>query len=616
MKTIYYLLAICFAISGCEGDILDKEPINLIGDNIVFDNPQLVDMYINGIYPYLPVMNNDRTDNDAGFEERWGNVQMILMADEATSGWDGHQTMKHGEIQLNPSPLDWYTYVAIRRLNQGIENLEKNTKGALSPEFVAQRIGEMRFLRAFAYFSMVKRYGGVPLITRVQQLSNPVDELYPKREKESVLYDFIISEADACAETLPEYYDASEYGRPSKIAALALKSRAAMYAASIATWGKGEELDGIVGIGREKAELYWQQSFEASKAIIDYSNGNPDKLSLYNKYPLDKTKNYRQLFLEQNNPEGIWMCVHLGAPGRYVSYANNWNLWQQPSTWHPWGGGHDAVVYKEFVDEYEDAGSTTGRGRPIPESVFSGIHRIDDVFANKDPRLLATVYTENTLYEEKGRVRLYAGIIKEDGSVLTTASATYKDLTVTKSGQRTPMGLGVLKFTQGTEWPQPVDDVIFRYGEILLNYAEACFELGKADQVIWAVNEIRRRAGLGDLETVNREQIRHERKIELAFESNRYWDLRRWRIATDVLNEKEFTTLQYYVDYQSYVDEGGTANDPEKGLLNAKYQVIKVKAERYGGTVSRFAPNHYYVMFTPGQLSNNYNLVQNPGYSQ
>ena len=139
------------------------------------------------------------------------------------------------------------------------------------------------------------------------------------------------------------------------------------------------------------------------------------------------------------------------------------------------------------------------------------------------------------------------------------------------------------------------DYILFRYGEVLLNYAEAAFELGKTTDALDAINKIRSRAGIAALSTVNREQIRHERKVELAFEGHRYWDLRRWRIAKDVIPVNR-SGLRYILGYNT-----------------RKYQV-KVLENYDGVTPPVFENRNYYFPITPSRISNNKNLVENPEY--
>lgn len=167
----------------------------------------------------------------------------------------------------------------------------------MSDELKKTRTAEARFLRAFSYFAMVKRYGGVPLITNAQSIDDPDEELFRARDKEETIYDYIIKEIDEFANDLPETLDNSNLGRPSKYAALALKCRAALYAGSIAQFGK-VQLDGVVGIPAEKANYYYEIAYTAGSEIV-----NSGKHALYN-VDEDKATNFRNLFLVKNNSRG------------------------------------------------------------------------------------------------------------------------------------------------------------------------------------------------------------------------------------------------------------------------------------------------------------------------
>jgi hypothetical protein len=140
------------------------------------------------------------------------------------------------------------------------------------------------------------------------------------------------------------------------------------------------------------------------------------------------------------------------------------------------------------------------------------------------------------------------------------------------------------------------DYLIFRYAEILLNYAEAAFELGKEGEAKAKIDEIRQRAGMPNLTSIDREKIRHERKVELAFENHRYWDLRRWREAETKLT-RSFSGLRYYYDYQSQKFKIEIVNDID-------------------GTTAppTFVKRNYYFPITKRRTGANPNLVENPDY--
>jgi hypothetical protein len=134
-----------------------------------------------------------------------------------------------------------------------------------------------------------------------------------------------------------------------------------------------------------------------------------------------------------------------------------------------------------------------------------------------------------------------------------------------------------------------------------LNQAEACIELGKQAEALQLVNAIRQRAGVALLTSIDREKVRHERKIELAFESHRWFDLRRWRTATTEIT-KSFKGLAYALDYSSY--KAGTP----------KY-IITVNVRVDGDNQKYFPEKMYYLPITKGRISNNQNLApENPGY--
>ena len=143
--------------------------------------------------------------------------------------------------------------------------------------------------------------------------------------------------------------------------------------------------------------------------------------------------------------------------------------------------------------------------------------------------------------------------------------------------------------TSKTDW------IIFRYAETLLNFAEAAFELGKTDEALDAINEIRERAGIKLLTTIDRDKIRQERRIELAFEGNRYWDVRRWRTAEHDLS-LPFSSVKFIIDYST---------------RKFKLDIIK---NFVGLPTPQFYPRHYYMPITLARVNNNPNLVENPGY--
>ena len=584
MKNIIYtILLIAFCHTSCTNDILDKEPLDIISDGNVWNDPALMDLYINGIYTELPWLLNEfeflseQSDHSYLFT-------MMDISDETKPNWyQDKYKYKSGNLTVNGGLLDWWGYSAIRKMNVFLERVPDSP---YDEDVKIKRIAEVRFLRAFSYFAMVKRYGGVPLITKVQSLQDTAEELNPKRDKEEAIYDFILSEINDIVGVLPDNWSSDEYGRPTKFAALALKSRAAMYAASIAQWGN-VQLDGIVGIPQAKAQYYWLESYNASMEIV-----NSNQFTLYNNYPNDKVLNYQNIFLDERNSETIFSKQYTGKGGT----SHNWEFFQIPVDTHAWGGGNQSGPYLEMVESYEYIDGTSGK---LNESDLNQLWTMEELWGNKDPRFKASIYTQNSSWQGD-ELQMYNGIIAEDGIIVTSGS--YNGIqAVGKSLRWKDSPFGVMKFIdEGGEhlWNNYSDNdwLIFRYGEIILNLAEAALELGKDSESLDAINQIRERAGMALLSEIDKEKIRHERKIELAFEGHRYWDLRRWRIATDTLTHN-FSTLRYFLDYKT-----------------KKFQIRVVENVHGTTTPPVFYEKNYYLPITNGRIAKSPNLVENPGY--
>ncbi|NJN27250.1 MAG: hypothetical protein HC819_15350 [Cyclobacteriaceae bacterium] len=295
--TIIMLLTAAFM--GCE-DLLDREPLDIISDEAVWSDPDLILGNLLGMYDKAPT----RRDFHGGFPwgGAWddGNAEgahepgfYTTYSDEARAGynWVGSINNNLNGLDRSNNELSYWNYDLIRDCNVLITRIDN---GNLDDAKREQFKGEARFIRALVYFELVKRYGGVPLITVVQDQTTPLDELYPERNKEKEIYDFIIDECNDIAGYLP---DRNQVGRADKYTALALLSRAALYAGSIAKYGT-VQLDGLLGIDANP-DTYFQKSLDASNTIV--SEGG---YALYERYD-DKAENYRQLFLDDNNAEVI-----------------------------------------------------------------------------------------------------------------------------------------------------------------------------------------------------------------------------------------------------------------------------------------------------------------------
>jgi hypothetical protein len=583
MKKIYYLLLVLvlFAYS-CE-DVLNKAPLNIISEDVVFNDPKLVRAYINGIYNELSFLNRE------GFGYETVDPTSCL-SDEGRCGRSWHWLYyysKAGFTNKDGGLLEIWNYSTIRKANEFLEKIEKST--AIATEDKKEMVAQVKFARAIVYFYMVKRYGGIPIITEAQAIDAPKDSLFVHRNKEIDVYDFIINEMDAIANDLPT--SNTKIGFPTKYAALALKSRTAMYAASIATWGK-VDLNGLVGIPANEAQRFWQASYDASKEIID-----SHEFSLYNKYPGDKAKNFQHLFLDENNSEVIFSWQLTG-----VNVGSNYDLFTQPFHYVTWGGANTAV-YMEMVEEFENIDGTSGTFDV--SKATSQTWDLNDFFSNKDPRFHASIFYEGSIWKGEP-VENWGGIILPNGTKVDNGyyegkPAKGRDYTCGGYAGGVITGFNVKKYCDEALIPvesdkTKIDFIVFRLGEILLNYAEAAYELNKQDESLDAVNQIRQRAGIALLTNISRDRIRHERKVELAFEDQRWWDLKRWRVAVDAIT-RTFRGIYTFYD------------------VNTGKFKIEMNNNADGGSPAVFKEQHYYMPITPARIANNPNLApENPGY--
>lgn len=579
-------------------DVLDKKPLDNISDATVWNDETLIDADITGAYAQTTVFVNEADNVVSANKSNFFAIYFINnVSDESksASNFAGNAyRFKFGNLKIQGGLLEYWErpYNIIRVLNELLERLP-NTN--VSQEFRQKRIAEVRFLRAFNYFAMVKRYGGVPLITKVQHKSDPESELRPARNKEKEVYDFIISEAIAASKELPDVIGADDWGRPSKYAALALASRAALYAGSIAQYGT-VELDGVIGIDHNLASRYYQESYNASKEIVSSA-----RYALYND-DADKVKNFKDIFLKKRNSEVIFARQHDGSDKEVGGAGWCYDYFQCPYP-NGWSNGNHDAPYLEMAEAFEYKDGSPGK---IKEEFYEKdrLVTMDELWQDKDPRFFATIYTQGTQWQGR-TLNYYNGLILPDGSVQQQGS--YEG--VLANGEQkywVACGFGVMKYLDESKnngdgstagiFGSKQDFIVFRYGEILLNYAEAALALGKISEALDAVNQIRTRAGIAQLTSIDVDKIRQERRVELAFEGHRYWDLRRWRIAEDVLS-RNMCGLKFILDYTT-----------------RKFRIQKVEKIDGATNTPLFRHENYYFPLTHVRTNQNPNLVENPGY--
>ncbi|MDR2916862.1 MAG: RagB/SusD family nutrient uptake outer membrane protein [Tannerella sp.] len=625
MKKIFHIIVAAVFFTACQ-DVLDKKPLDIISDAVVWNDPVLIEAYIAQQYEFTPILVQDAMEcirwwrlsavsaapdfNTAMYmSDKLGGQLATSVLAEGKAGFcpSGAEAYKISGLQIGGAPpLEYWElpYKTIRNLNEFIERVPNSP---MDPAIAKLRIAEARFLRAFNYFAMVRRYGGVPLVTKVAKLDDPYEILYPKRDSEKAIYDFIISEMDDIAEVLSETVD---YGRPTKEAVLAMKSRVALYAGSIAQFGT-VQLDGLLGFPSGEAHSYYRKAYDAANEII-----KGGKHYLYDVNP-DKVQNFKDLFIVKRNPEMIFVKQHEWTDFYNGGNGWSWNFLQSPQPGGVWGIGNGLAPYLETVEAFEYVDGRSGK--LDRQAIQQGEWYLDDIFGEKDPRFYASVWMQDTPWKisPTGKVEFHFGLL-EDGKIIDDPNGSSKDGKVRARGYQNYQntGFGVMKLidesrpASADQGQDGQDYPVFRYGEILLNFAEAAFELGETGEAFRAVNEIRKRAGIFELNSITREQIRHEREVELAFEGHRYWDLRRWRIAEDVLT-RHYSGLKYILDYESV--KNNYDDDPSTPTTTPKYRLVVV--EKIDGEPGIHFPAHnYYFPINLSRTAANPNLIENPGY--
>jgi hypothetical protein len=638
MKTkinILVLTLITICLFSCN-DVLNQSPTDRYTDATVWNDEELITQHLAELYMLTPVMVQDcpavmtswngntlnRDDNSWGVimgqsEQMEGSLRPLEMSDEAMYNFGGQSdfnTLKRWGYQVNDTYFQWWgnAYYQIRNLNNFIDKIES------SPVKEKEEYkGEARFLRAFCYFAMVKRYGGVPIIKEVQDINADSTVLYPKRNSEQECYDFIISECQQAAEELPVTNVA---GRATKYAAYSLISRAALFAGSIAEFGT-QQLNGLLGFPKSDANKYYQLCVDACKKIIDSG-----KYALYNQES-DKVQNFKDIFLVKDNCEAIFVKRHSG-PDFQAGGSDLWS-WDMCECPHPnvWNVGNYDSPYVDFVEAFERKDGTPGNIDRDPNKSYT----MDELFGDRDPRFKASVWTNGDVWANadggvcfgNNHIDMHRGIMKPNGTIVNSRFGSYK--TIPAIGEQLSRiaefnllhtGFGVMKYLDpkgdDMSWfcTSTTDYLIFRYAEILLNYAEASFELGNAGDALQAINQIRSRAGIANLSSVTRDEIRNERRVELAFENHRYWDLRRWRVAVKTLTTYH-TGLTYVLDPSSILDSNG------KIISGATPKFFLRFNEKVDGANENpvFPEKNYYWPIGNSRIAQNHNLVENPGYA-
>lgn len=654
-RLLLYITAATFTFFSCS-DFLDIDPLDKVPPGQVYNDINGIKTLLATLYIKMPVecFAYNPTSDGGGF-----NYHNKPGSNWVDLGWG---TTFYTDESLNSSGYGvravgdgYWGYSSIRQINQFIETL---SEVEMSQEEYNRLKSEAHFIRAYTYFGLAKRYGGVPIIMNVQQMGDG-DALLVPRSTEKETWDFILAECDEAIKHLPKEWTAEQGPKRATVwAAYALKSRAALFAASVAKhWDKAPLVGDAVtqklvgGMTIADANNYYKKCIEASMAIIDQSGKSLYKPNPAN--PEEAAKNYQAMF---ENPTLADVMKEVIFSKGYIIH-NVEGGWKQghsidalynPAQTNPgfWAYGRFSPAL-DLVDIYEDY-TDDGQGKSVPiqtrtdgaENTYlaNPINDINvndpyikytdpsQIFAGKDARLFASIIMPGSTW--KGvKINIQGGLIKTDGTpviysegeaVGNDGKTYYSYGAKTSAGYSGFKGMGnfddannsctgflLRKFlqegknVQGKLFSSNTDYIDFRLAEIYLNYAEAVAEsgLGDAGKAAQYLNAIRHRAAHTDNIPLTIDNVLKERRVELAFEGHRYWDLVRRRDYHTVFNN---TTRKSLV--------------PVLDLRTPTPSYIFVRANNFydqRANGQRFEPKSYYLPI-PGISTNK--LVQNPQY--
>jgi len=558
IKTISCCLVLVgLMFSACKKNFLNLNPTDRLTGTSITSDTSLFEDYVINRYIGENVGPNEGAGSPPGFGRGFEYAMASSVTDESMYNTDnGSWLIEQGQMAPNnPGFLGtiWArSYAGIRDCNYALSlinsiNMSTGHKNIL--------IGELEFIRAYRYQDLIRNYGGVVLIgDQVSQLTDNLQN--PALFKRATLQESIayaVAQLDDAATRLPLNNSATwALGRATEGAALALKSRLLLYAASP-----------LYNVGT------WQDAAAAAKAVMNLG-----------KYTLSQN-GYSQLFLSPNDNEIIFerLFIPNTAPHVCMEIANG------PNGYDGWAGN---TPFQNLVDAYQ-----MSSGKAITDAT-SG-YDPQNPYVNRDPRFYATILYNGAPYRN---------------STVQVFTPGGKDSNQGPSNWNTSQtGYYLKKFMNDS---YPIDNpwsvaggqpwIYMRYAEILLNYAEAQNEASGPDATVYAaINSIRSRATVnmpalpaGLSQTDMRTAIQNERQIELAFEEHRFYDVRRWKIATQ------------------------TENVPAYGIsvtINAANPSGYTYTRKIALANRSFLPQHYWlpIPLTEIQASNG-QLQQNPGY--
>lgn len=614
-RVLPFALSACLSMTACNDDFVSTKPLDQVSEADVWTDEGLTAAFVIDIYSGL---------GNGGFDEQ----MLASLTDEAIFTHPGRGITTVTESRSQPGDIGWVNntlawpdmYRRIRATNIAIENLE--TPQFNNPTLAGRLLGEAKFLRAYYHHQLLRYFGGIPIVDRAYKLGEADYTIERSSWEEGI--NFVVKDLDDAANLLKG--TAVVKGRASEVAALALKARVLTYAASdlhdqAKAQAKSTTLSGfskpeilVYTSGTQAAR--WQLAKAAAKAVVDYPGIG---------YAFDLTEPATAAEGTENNIR-IALARSGGDAeilfGRYFINSKRENggrigLYNGPNGYHNWAGN---TPTQNFVDRFEMADGT-------PFSWNNPAHSTAP-YQNRDPRFYGIVLYDGAGWKPRtadvagsdpfnqiqtgvyevgtggGTVTRHFGLDTRNGGV-ENWNGTYTGYYIRKFIDDNP------SIVAQVDWQQ-IPFPFLRYTEAVLNYVEACIELGEEAEAIAWLNKIRFRAGMPEVTATGQALIdvyRNERLIELAFEEHRYHDARRWMIPQNTIAEKV-----KYISIVGKLKPGKTVAlyhyDPESFTYD--YDPLELDP---GKENRAWDDKMYYLPIHRDEINRNKMLEQNPGYN-
>ncbi|UGU15481.1 RagB/SusD family nutrient uptake outer membrane protein [Sinomicrobium kalidii] len=577
MKKLIYIFGLFIFLSGCS-DVLDIENIDSYSPDAVWNDENLANAYMANLYPMFGNWDSgaDRLSQQLARIEWYPD--RVTISNENFKSWD---------------------YSRIRLINQAIIDVKN---GTLPQEVKDGITGQALFMRAYAYFNMVKYHGGVPYITIPQDRYE--DDLNAPRNSTEECFDFIEEDLDSAIELLPQHIvpASGDYGKIDGNFALAFKAKVLLYKAS-PQFNPSQPWN----------NPYWQEANAVNKEAYESLLGQGYGL----------VEDYSDIALEERNKEVVFSVINT-----YPNKTAAWDHGVRPGSESR--GAASACPTWQFVKEFP---MKDGRlyNDPLSAYTMSDEEFLQNYWKNRDPRFDKSVVWNGKLYEVSGKTgkRQYTalGIAHELDDFGINPNANINSSNLNRYTGFFILKNSLLHLTQAEVQQYDLDFVLMRFAEVMLNYAETANETGDSGTALAILKQIRERAGIEPgvdgnygITASNREEVREailaERNIEFCFEGHRFWDLRRLRLLDRLDGTiKEGVEAIAIEPDQSEMEIGKArelADNYELVEEDFKYSTLQVP--RSGVQQSTLPENYYFFPVQKDVLDRNPELEQNVGW--